>query len=149
MRVVVQRTIHADVRVNGQSVGHIDRGLLLLVGIGHEDTHETIELIAKKIVSLRIFEDIDGKMNLSVRDVSGSLLSISQFTLYANCKKGNRPSFIDACEPQKAKELYDYFNNHLREQYNLQVATGIFGASMEVDFINQGPVTIILDSTQL
>lgn len=149
MRVVVQRCSRAEVRIDGQSVGRIDRGFLLLVGITDGDTQAQADLIAKKVAQLRIFEDAEGKMNLALKDINGAILSISQFTLYADCKKGNRPSFIRAARPETAAPLYDYFNQTLRSQYGLQVETGRFGADMKVDFINDGPVTILLDSSEL
>ena len=149
MRVVVQRCSRAEVRIDGQSVGRIDRGFLLLVGITDGDTQAQADLIAKKVAQLRVFEDAEGKMNLALKDFNGAILSISQFTLYADCKKGNRPSFIRAARPETAAPLYDYFNQTLRSQYGLQVETGRFGADMKVDFINDGPVTILLDSSEL
>jgi len=149
MRVVVQRCSRAEVRIDGQSVGRIDRGFLLLVGITDGDTQAQADLIAKKVAQLRVFEDAEGKMNLALKDINGAILSISQFTLYADCKKGNRPSFIRAARPETAAPLYDYFNQTLRSQYDLQVETGRFGADMKVDFINDGPVTILLDSDEL
>ena len=149
MRVVVQRCSRAEVRIDGQSVGRIDHGFLLLVGITDGDTQAQADLIAKKVAQLRVFEDAEGKMNLALKDINGAILSISQFTLYADCKKGNRPSFIRAARPETAAPLYDYFNQTLRSQYDLQVETGRFGADMKVDFINDGPVTILLDSDEL
>jgi len=149
MRVVVQRCSRAEVRIDGQSVGRIDHGFLLLVGITDGDTQVQADLIAKKVAQLRVFEDAEGKMNLALKDINGAILSISQFTLYADCKKGNRPSFIRAARPETAAPLYDYFNQTLRSQYDLQVETGRFGADMKVDFINDGPVTILLDSDEL
>ena len=149
MRVVVQRCSRAEVRIDGQSVGRIDRGFLLLVGITDGDTQAQADLIAKKVAQLRVFEDAEGKMNLALKDINGAILSISQFTLYADCKKGNRPSFIRAARPETAAPLYDYFNQTLRTLYDLQVETGRFGADMKVDFINDGPVTILLDSDEL
>ena len=149
MRVVVQRCSRAEVRIDNQVVGKIGRGFLLLVGITDGDTSKEADLLAKKVAQMRVFEDAEGKMNLSLADVDGAILSISQFTLYADCRKGNRPSFIRAARPETAEPLYDYFNRQLRETYGLQVETGRFGADMKVDFINDGPVTILLDSTEL
>lgn len=146
MRVVVQRCSRAEVRIDGETVGQTGRGFLLLVGITDGDTQAQADLLAKKVAQLRVFEDPEGKMNLALNDVDGAILSISQFTLYADCKKGNRPSFIRAARPETAAPLYDYFNSVLRTQYNLHVETGRFGADMKVDFINDGPVTILLDS---
>lgn len=149
MRVVVQRCSHAEVRIDGTSVGRIDRGFVLLVGVTDTDTRAEADLLAKKIAQLRVFEDEAGKMNLALSDIGGAILSISQFTLFADCRKGNRPSFIRAARPELAAPLYDYFNDVLREQYNIHVETGRFGADMKVDFINDGPVTILLDTDEL
>lgn len=149
MRVVVQRCSRAEVRISGNAVGRIDRGYMLLVGFTDTDTQAEADLLAKKIAHLRVFEDAEGKMNLSLRDINGAILSISQFTLYADCRKGNRPSFIRAARPEQASPLYDYFNRQLREQYGFRVETGRFGADMQVDFINDGPVTILLDTNEL
>ena len=149
MRVVVQRCSRAEVRIDGQTVGQIGRGFLLLVGVTDGDSEAQAELLAKKVAQMRVFEDGEGKMNLALKDVDGAILSISQFTLYADCKKGNRPSFIRAARPETAAPLYDYFNARLRSEYGLQVETGRFGADMKVDFINDGPVTILLDTADL
>ena len=149
MKVVVQRCLRAEVRIAGETVGQIGRGFLLLVGITDGDTKVQADLLAKKVGQMRVFEDAEGKMNLALNDVDGAILSISQFTLYADCKKGNRPSFIRAARPETAEPLYDYFNERLRTEYGLQVETGRFGADMKVDFINDGPVTILLDSEEL
>jgi D-tyrosyl-tRNA(Tyr) deacylase len=146
MRVVVQRCSRAEVRIDGERVGQIEKGFVLLVGITDTDSHEEADILAKKIAQLRVFEDAEGKMNLSLNEVGGAVLSISQFTLYGDCRKGNRPSFIRAARPETAAPLYDYFNDMMRTQYNLRVETGRFGADMKVDFINDGPVTIILDT---
>ena len=149
MRVVIQRCSRAEVRIDGEVVGQIGRGFMLLVGVTDGDTEREADLLAKKTAQMRVFEDAEGKMNLSLNDIGGAVLSISQFTLYADCRKGNRPSFIRAARPETAKPLYDYFNHVLREQYGLQVEAGCFGADMKVDFINDGPVTILLDSAEL
>ena len=149
MRIVVQRCSRAEVRIEGNSVGKIGQGFMLLVGITETDTTAEADLLAKKIAQLRVFEDEAGKMNLAIRDVGGAILSISQFTLYADCRKGNRPSFIRAARPEQASPLYDYFNETLRTTYGLTVETGRFGADMKVDFINDGPVTILLDTDEL
>lgn len=146
MRVIVQRTTNATVRISDEVVGHIEKGFMLLVGITHSDTQEDADYIAKKVAQLRVFEDTDSKMNLSINDIGGAILSISQFTLYGDVRHGNRPSFIQAARPEQALPLYEYFNNRLRTEYNLRVETGQFGADMQVDFINDGPVTIIIDS---
>lgn len=146
MRVVVQRARQAKVTVDGKVTGAIEHGLMLLVGITHEDTMKDLEYCAKKVANLRIFEDEQGKMNLSIKEVGGSILSISQFTLYGETKKGNRPSFIEAARPEVAEPLYHQFNQILRETYEIQVETGIFGAMMDVSFTNNGPVTLIVES---
>ena len=144
MRVVVQRSKYSSVTVDGKIVGQIDNGLVLLVGITKEDTLEDLEYMAKKVLNLRIFDDSNGVMNKSIVDNVGNILSISQFTLCANTKKGNRPSYIDAMEPEMAKKYYLKFNEMLRE--NVVVAEGIFQADMLVNINNDGPITIILDS---
>ena len=136
-------------RIDGQVVGQIGKGFMVLVGITDGDTRAEVELLAKKVAQLRVLEDAEGKMNLALKDIGGAVLSISQFTLYADCRKGNRPSFIRAARPEVAEPLYNYFNDILRSQYGLQVETGRFGADMKVDFVNDGPVTIILDSAEL
>ncbi|MDO4924489.1 MAG: D-aminoacyl-tRNA deacylase [Turicibacter sp.] len=146
MRVIVQRTTQAKVTVDGNVTGQIEHGLMLLVGLTHEDGLKDLEYCAKKVANLRIFEDEAGKMNLSVKDVGGAILSISQFTLYGETKKGNRPSFIEAARPEVAEPLYDQFNEILRDNYGLKVETGVFGAMMDVSFTNNGPVTLIVES---
>ncbi len=146
MRVVVQRAQRAEVRIDGETVGKIEHGYMLLVGITHSDTEADADYIAKKVAQLRVFEDADGKMNRSILDISGAILSISQFTLYGDVRHGNRPSFIQAARPEQAESLYLYFNQRLRTEYGLHVETGRFGADMKVDFINDGPVTILIDS---
>lgn len=133
-------------RIDGETVGRIGTGFVVLVGITHSDTREDADFLAKKVAGMRVFEDTEGKMNLSLVEVGGQILSISQFTLYGNARKGNRPSFIEAARPEVAEPLYEYFNQELREQYGLHVETGRFGANMQVDFVNDGPVTIIVDS---
>lgn len=144
MRVVVQRSKYSSVTVDGKIVGQIDNGLVLLVGITKEDTLEDLEYMAKKVLNLRIFDDSNGIMNKSILDNGGSILSISQFTLCANTKKGNRPSYIDAMEPVMAKKYYLKFNEMLRE--SVDVFEGIFQADMLVNINNDGPITIILES---
>ena len=146
MRIILQRCSRAEVRIDGDTVGQINQGFLLLIGITEGDTQADAELLAKKVAQMRVFEDAENKMNLALKDVNGAILSISQFTLYADCRKGNRPSFIRAARPEVAEPLYNYFNAVLRNLYGLHVETGRFGADMKVDFINDGPVTIILDS---
>jgi len=145
MKIVVQRAKNAKVFVDGEVIGAIDKGLMLLVGITHEDTVEEAKYCAKKIANLRIFEDEEQKLNLSVKDIGGNILSVSQFTLYGNTEKGNRPSFIEAARPEFAEPLYLEFNNILRSEYDLQVETGIFGAMMEIEFTNDGPVTLVVE----
>lgn len=149
MRVVVQRCSRAEVRIDGNVCGQIGKGFMLLVGIGATDTREEADWMARKIAQLRVFEDGAGKMNLALNDVEGAILSISQFTLYGDCRKGNRPSFINAARPVDAAALYNYFNKTLQDDYHLHVETGQFGADMKVDFINDGPVTILLDTDEL
>jgi D-tyrosyl-tRNA(Tyr) deacylase len=145
MRIVVQRSKQASVTVDGEITGQITKGLVLLVGVTHEDTNEDAAYLADKIVNLRIFEDENEKMNLSLLDVGGEILSVSQFTLYGDCKKGRRPNFMAAAKPDFANELYEEFNSLLREK-GIHVETGIFGAMMDVALINDGPVTLIVDS---
>ena len=149
MRAIIQRCSRAEVRIDGAVVESIGRGFMILVGVTDGDTRAQADLLAKKIAQMRVFEDAEGKMNLSLHEVDGAILSISQFTLYADCKKGNRPSFIKAARPEAAAPLYDYLNEVLRTQYGLHVETGRFGADMKVDFINDGPVTILLDTAEL
>ena len=148
MRLLIQRVNHASVKVDGEVIGNIGKGFLVLVGIGQNDTREVADKYMKKMLGLRIFEDENGKMNKSIQDVEGSILSISQFTLYADCKKGNRPSFTNAGKPDLAITLYDQFNQKLQEQ-GMHVETGIFGADMKIELLNDGPVTIVLDSKEL
>lgn len=149
MRVVLQRCSRAEVRIEGAVSGSIGQGFLLLVGVTEGDGPAEAEILAKKVAQMRVFGDADGKMNLGLKEVNGAILSISQFTLYADCRKGNRPSFIRAARPETAEPLYNYFNQLLREQYGLHVETGVFGADMQVDFVNDGPVTIWLDTAEL
>ena len=144
MRAVVQRVSEAGVTVEGRVTGAIGKGLLVLVGIGHDDTEETARALAAKIARLRIFQDAEGKMNLSVQDVGGGVLAVSQFTLVADTRKGNRPSFTDAAPPETANRLYEVFCAALAG-LGLPVARGIFGAHMDIRLTNDGPVTIILD----
>lgn len=145
MKVVVQRSKEAKVTVDGETVGRIERGLVLLVGVTHEDTEEDARYLADKIAGLRIFEDDSGRMNVSVQDIGGQILSISQFTLYGDCRKGKRPNFMAAAKPEQADPLYEAFNRRLRE-HGLLVETGVFGAMMDVDLINWGLVTLIIES---
>lgn len=148
MRVLIQRVKHASVTIDGALYSEIQQGYVLLVGITTDDTKEISEKLAKKIAQLRIFEDEDGKMNLDIQQVGGSILSISQFTLYADTKKGNRPGFSRAARPEQANPLYEMFNEQLRT-HGLHVKTGVFGADMKVELCNDGPVTIMLDSEEM
>lgn len=145
MRVVLQRVKSADVSIENKVVGQIDAGYVLLVAISDNDTEDELDYLVRKITKLRVFEDTIGKMNLSIEDISGQILSISQFTLYADTKKGNRPSFTKAGQPDFANKMYQLFNEKLRDT-GLTVATGKFGADMQVQLINDGPVTIIFDT---
>lgn len=145
MRCLIQRVRSAGVEVNGETVGDIGSGLLVLLGVAPDDDESIADAMAKKTVSLRIFSDRNGKMNLSLADVSGEALIVSQFTLYADCRKGNRPSYTGACEPRKADRLYEYFCRAF-ETYGIKTEKGIFGADMKVSLVNDGPVTVMLDS---
>lgn len=147
MRVVLQRSKEASVEVNGEIVGQISNGFVLLVGITHTDTKEDAKYVADKIVHLRVFEDENEKMNESLLDVGGQILSVSQFTLYGDCRKGRRPNFMDAAKPDHALPLYEYFNECLREN-GVHVETGEFGAMMDVKLVNDGPVTLIVESKE-
>ena len=145
MKLVVQRVLNAQVDVDGKTVGKIEKGFMVLCGITHEDTEKEADVLARKLCNLRVFEDENGKMNLSLKDVGGELLIISQFTLYADTmSSGNRPSFIAAARPEKAEPLYEYFLEKCRQE-NIKVEKGIFGADMKVSLVNDGPVTIILE----
>ena len=145
MRVVVQRVKHASVTINGTVNGKINNGFLVLLGIQSTDSEQDVDYLVKKVTNLRIFSDENDKMNLSLKDVNGELLIVSQFTLYANCKEGNRPSFVEAAKPDIAIPLYEYFVFVCKKIIPV-VETGIFGADMKVDLLNDGPVTIIMDS---
>lgn len=144
MRVVLQRVKEASVTVEGKVAGQIDQGFLLLVGVTHDDTLEQVNWLADKIAGLRVFEDEEERMNLSLQDVEGKILSVSQFTLYGDVKKGRRPAFTEAAKPDVANELYEAFNARLRQQ-GIIVETGQFGAMMDVALVNDGPVTLILE----
>jgi D-tyrosyl-tRNA(Tyr) deacylase len=161
VRIVIQRVSEANVTIDGTVHGAIKKGLLILLGITHQDTQEDTDWLVNKILSMRIFSDIDGKMNLSIQDIDGEILVVSQFTLYANTKKGNRPSYIEAARPEVAVPLYDAFIRTLSRSFetkksvlsdgkvrkrNKEIPTGIFGADMKVQLINDGPVTILVDS---
>lgn len=143
MKIVVQRVTNASVTVDNKIVGKIDTGLLLLVGFTHDDTYEKINYMVNKVINLRIFDDNNGVMNLSVKDVNGSILSVSQFTLYGDASKGNRPSYVKALNGKEAIKLYDYFNSELSKL--IHVEKGIFAADMKVNLLNDGPITIILE----
>ena len=144
MRIVLQRVTSASVRVDGEVIGAIKTGFLILFGAGHEDTEEDCRRLADKIANLRIFSDENGKINLSLADVGGDILVVPQFTLYADCRKGNRPNFIQAAKPEMANALYEYFVEYLREK-GKHVETGSFGADMKVELLNDGPFTLILE----
>ncbi len=148
MKFVIQRVQHANVKVDDQIVGQIEKGFLVLIGISNSDTKEIADKMIKKLVNMRIFEDENGKTNLALQDVGGSLLLISQFTLYADCRKGNRPSFINAGGPDMANELYEYIVDRCCESISI-VEKGVFGAHMDVSLLNDGPFTILLDSDDL
>lgn len=145
MKFVIQRVTEAAVEVDGETIGRIGKGFLVLIGVGKEDTKETADKYLKKMIGLRIFEDEEGKTNLSLKDVGGELLLVSQFTLYANCKKGNRPSFVEAGDPDQAENLYNYIVEEAKKQVDV-VETGSFGADMKVSLLNDGPFTILLEN---
>lgn len=145
MRVVIQRVKNASVEINNKVNGKINTGFLVLLGIASTDTKQDVDYLVKKVVNLRVFSDENDKMNLSLKDVNGELLVISQFTLYGNCREGNRPSFIEAAKPDVAIPLYEYFVEECRKQISV-VETGVFGADMKVSLLNDGPVTIIIES---
>ncbi|NIK11273.1 D-aminoacyl-tRNA deacylase [Alkalibacillus almallahensis] len=147
MRAVVQRTVNGEVEVDQTITGEIDFGLVVLLGVTHEDTEKDLEYIADKVTNLRIFEDEAGKMNLSLKDVGGKILSISQFTLYGDTRKGRRPSFMQAAKPEQANTLYEQFNDKVRS-LGVPVETGAFGEHMKVSLTNDGPVTLIIDSNE-
>ena len=146
MKLVIQRVKHASVTVDGNVTGKIGKGFLVLIGIANSDTKEIADQYLKKLLNLRIFEDENGKTNLSLKDVNGELLLVSQFTLYADCRKGNRPSFINAGAPDMAEELYEYMIEACKKEIPV-VETGIFGADMQVELLNDGPFTIVLDES--
>ena len=148
MKFVIQRVKEANVKVDGEIIGEIGKGFMVLIGVGEDDTREIADKMVKKMTGLRIFEDENGKTNLSLADVGGQMLLISQFTLYANCRKGNRPSFIEAGAPDKANEMYEYIIEECKKVVPV-VERGQFGADMKVSLVNDGPFTIILDSAQL
>lgn len=145
MRVVIQRVTKSSVSINNKEVAQIGKGFLILLGISKDDNFEKANYIIRKIYNLRVFSDENDKMNLSIQDINGELLIVSQFTLYADCKKGNRPSFINAAPPEEAEKIYEYFINECKKN-KLKVETGKFGADMKVEIMNDGPVTIILEN---
>ena len=145
LRILIQRSLQSSVEVNQQTIGSIDKGFVILVGVTHDDDASDVEYCVRKIANLRLFEDEDGKTNLSLKDVQGEILSISQFSLFANTKKGNRPSFIRAAQPDHANQLYEDFNEQLRA-LGFKVETGEFGTDMQVKIINDGPMTLLIDS---
>lgn len=145
MKLVIQRVANATVKVEGETIGEIEKGFLVLLGIKQGDTKEQADILIKKLCNLRVFEDENNKMNLSIKDIQGKLLIVSQFTLYADCKKGNRPSFIEAARPEVAKPLYEYFKQGCKNE-GIEVESGKFGADMKVSLLNDGPVTIILEA---
>ena len=149
MKAVIQRVTHANVKVDGNITGQIEDGLMILLGVTHDDTEAEARALAKKAIELRIFNDNNGKMNLSVMDIGGKVLVISQFTLYADCSHGRRPSFIKAAKPEPAEQLYEKFCGYLSEYGIKDVEKGIFGADMKVSLLNDGPVTIILDTDEI
>ena len=148
MRFVIQRVRHASVTIEGEVSGKIEKGFLVLIGVAENDTKEIADKMIKKLLGLRIFEDENGKTNLSLADVDGQLLLVSQFTLYADCKKGNRPSFVKAGKPDMANEMYEYIISECRKNIKI-VETGSFGANMKVELLNDGPFTILLDSEEI
>jgi len=149
MRIVIQRVREASVKINDEIVGEIQQGLLVLLGIEHVDSELDADYLIQKLIQLRIFGDDEGKMNHSVSDISGDLLIVSQFTLFADTKKGNRPSFIRSARPEQAIPLYEYFLSQLKNSFSGKIENGVFGANMQVELINDGPVTIIMDSKNL
>ena len=146
MRIVIQRVSEAKVKIDGNTVGEIKKGLLVFLGIEHVDAEMDADYLIQKLIHLRIFGDDEGKMNLSVSDISGNLLIVSQFTLFADTKKGNRPSFIRSARPEQAIPMYDYFLSQLKKSFSGKIEKGVFGGNMQVELINDGPVTIIMDS---
>ena len=146
MKLVVQRVKNAKVEVDEKIVGSIDKGFLVLLGVTHTDNEQIADYLVKKLCNLRVFKDDNDKMNLSIKDINGKLLIVSQFTLYADCNKGNRPAFVNAAKPEIANKLYEYFCNKCKEN-EIEVQKGIFGANMQVSLLNDGPVTIILEKS--
>ena len=149
MKFVIQRVLNSSVKVDGETIGSIGKGFMVLIGVADTDTKEIADKLVDKMIKLRIFEDSEGKTNLSLSDVGGELLLVSQFTLYADCKKGNRPSFIKAGKPDFANEMYEYIISKCKTYDGLKVEKGKFGADMKVEFVNDGPFTIVLDSEEM
>jgi len=149
MKLLIQRVSAASVKVENEIIGSIDKGYMVLLGACESDTKEIADKMIKKMVNLRIFADSEGKTNLSLQDVGGDILLVSQFTLYADCKKGNRPSFVKAGNPEHANMIYEYAINTIRNEYGIRVETGSFGADMEVSLVNDGPFTVMLDSEEI
>lgn len=149
MKFVIQRVLNSSVRVDGETIGSIGKGFMVLIGVADTDTKEIADKLVDKMIKLRIFEDSEGKTNLSLSDVGGELLLVSQFTLYADCKKGNRPSFIKAGKPDFANEMYEYIISKCKTYEGLKVERGKFGADMKVELVNDGPFTIVLDSEEM
>ena len=149
MKFLLQVVKKASVDVDDVTIGSIDKGYLLLAGFCDSDTKELADKMIKKMINLRIFQDENGKTNLSIKDVNGQILVVSQFTLYADCKKGNRPSFVKAGSPSHAYELYEYVKEHIKSDYDVEIASGSFGADMKVSLINDGPFTVMLDSDEI
>ena len=148
MRAVVQRVKNASVSSEGTQFGAIEQGIVVFLGVTHTDTEKDAAYLAEKIVNLRIFEDNEGKLNLSVKDIGGKIMSVSQFTLYGDCRKGRRPGFTEAARPEMANELYEKFNAELKNQ-GMEIATGVFQTDMQVSLVNDGPITMLLDSGKL
>lgn len=149
MKLVIQRVLNSSVKIDGETIGSIGKGFMVLIGVADTDTKEIADKLVDKMIKLRIFEDSEGKTNLSLSDVGGELLLVSQFTLYADCKKGNRPSFIKAGKPDFANEMYEYIISKCRTYEGLKVERGKFGADMKVELVNDGPFTIVLDSEEM
>ena len=149
MKFVIQRVLNSSVKVDGETIGSIGKGFMVLIGVADTDTKEIADKLVDKMIKLRIFEDSEGKTNLSLSDVGGELLLVSQFTLYADCKKGNRPSFIKAGKPDFANEMYEYIISKCKTYEGLKVEKGKFGADMKVELVNDGPFTIVLDSEEM
>ncbi len=149
MKLLIQRVTKASVEVEGSVIGSIDKGYMVLLGACESDTKEIVDKMIKKMINLRIFADSEGKTNLSLQDVSGEILLVSQFTLYADCKKGNRPSFVKAGNPEHANMIYEYTIKKIRDEYGVKVETGSFGADMAVSLVNDGPFTVMLDSDEI